>query len=345
MRVERVAILAFLMLAIVAVYLNALHPHAPYIHGSTFDFVGAEHYWTERIETVGTSTAYGEFFVLGNSLSPYQAHLLAHAFGAGLYDAEGSAGFATCTSVFQEGCAHQFIGMAIAHDGLTAIKSLYEACQKQGTTGRGCSHSIGHGVLGYLGYSTSSLSRALALCDSVDTSGERSGCADGTYMEYNLRFLTAESGTYTPRPLGSDIYAPCDESFSHQSTCYFELPRWWIQSATTSPTSAFKLLGERCAAAPQDVRSCFEGIGVVAGAVAGDESADAVKICNIASASELGRLYCDTGVVRRLKIEGRADYSAPCTNGQWTGLMLAYCRAYAAAPLSSVDDILPPVVK
>lgn len=327
-------------------------PSVPYLAKGTVNFGEAEGYWEARIREIGASAAYAEFTKVGETLSPYQAHVLAHAFGGALYVTKGLEGFPICTDVFVEGCAHQFVGAAIVDQGIGIVRQLYVSCQGNGILEWACSHSIGHGLVGYFGYSLSDLEQVLGLCDSLDPS-PRGGCTDAAFMEYNLRFLAelSSSGQSEPRPLSvQDRYSPCTAvEEKYRLNCFVELPAWWIDTMTNQKTTLDQRaaqLGRYCSDVQdiQERRACFEGVGVVTLAMGNDDETRAYAFCAVSTSDPLEQLFCLTGIVRHAHIAGRTGFAGICDQFDLPETSLRYCRAYASADLGNVSALPIPNV-
>lgn len=262
-----------------------------------------KNFWTERIMQVGAAAAYKEFISAERAFSAQDGHLLSHLFGEMLYKEVGIEGLPLCTKYFNYGCYHQFIGNAIQEGGLAQIEHLQFICKKQGLDGD-CLHSIGHGIVGFVGYTPESLSRALALCEPLGAASDRS-CVDGVFMEYNRRFLLSSTEKNVSRSLAEGVLSPCqtiDEPFTE--ACAFALPYWWL-SVLPDPTDLQKesiMFAENCAdlLGPRMQRSCFEGVGYVA---AFRNNLDEYKVKRICAGLSQGVESCLAGVDRRLRQE------------------------------------------
>src|SRR3569832_60864 len=258
-----------------SVYHRELPGPAPYLHGTTIDYAEATAYWKQAIDRFGGTSAYAMFTRDARALTPGEAHEAAHAFGGALYEALGVDGLSVCDINFDYGCYHQFVGSAIIDKGLGSLTAMRDACFSAGMTlvqTGGCLHGMGHGMLGYLGYSFDNLKQALAICGSLDGNSPYSVCTDGVYMEYNLRILATtnseatSSRIYDPRPLtDASRYEPCaslDAAF--RPGCVFELPVWWFKTpGSPSPHDRAVLYGSYCAVYADEAERfpCFRGMG------------------------------------------------------------------------------------
>lgn len=259
----------------------------------------AETYWAARIAAKGAPEAYKEFSAFVAPLNPSDQHGLAHAFGDALYKKAGLPGIAVCDAQFSYGCYHQFIGDAIASEGLGVVDQINAIC---GTIDNGvpCKHGIGHGLVGYLGYQPTDLKKAIAECAHVGALDSPQGCYGGAFMEYSMRTLAASDA----RPETSDMYAPCDEySGAASRSCYLYQPQWWWVehfSVLTDPVPvSFAKMGAWCAAIKNsaDRGSCYEGIGEMVPPNASYRSDDAIKLCDLYSGEGRTRCLDGTAVV------------------------------------------------
>lgn len=313
-----------------------------YVRDSGIDYKKATDFWGVRIHVVGATRAYQEMTNEGNVLSASQAHVLAHSFGDALFRAESVEGLSVCGSQFVYGCYHQLIADAIAAFGLTILGEFRADCaQKSKTDAFSCQHGVGHGILGYLGYSQDDLDRALVLCDVSDDPLDSSrACADGVFMEYNLRELTTyDSGKLTPRTFSSNaLYTPCfDVPKTYRDSCIHELPTWWIAAMPDTSDGIegrFLRAGTYCAGLNSAgfVRKCFEGIGHIVPPLANLDPDASMKLCEAASHTSDERLSCLSAAVRRFRVEGVSGYVSLCEKFGLSGDSLAYCRTLVMEP-------------
>ncbi len=155
-------------------------------------------------------------------------HTEAHIFGGALYATEGLNGISTCDARFSSGCFHEFIGRAIADDGLSVVTQLNTVCTNKG----GCQHGIGHGLISYLGYSPEDLTKSIAICAGLPGEEMLDGCMGGSFMEYNMRtMLQVSNGAVRPATSTKDLLDPCDRfSGEAQRSCMLYQPQWWSVS-------------------------------------------------------------------------------------------------------------------
>lgn len=262
------------------------------------NFLASVVYWQERIAKIGGSAAYAEF---ANFVAPLDAsaqHNLAHSFGESLYRERGIDGISVCDSRFSYGCYHQLVGDAIAAQGLGVVASINTDCLKL-PSAVPCQHGIGHGLVGYLGYSDRALKKAIAECVSIDTGDSLQGCFGGAFMEFNMRTLAGGDASST-RPLSPDPNAPCD-SFSSvaKASCYLYQPQWWdsvLRTKDQDIAELFEHMGRDCAALdPSDRQACFEGIGLMAPPDSGYGPNGSRLLCARAANSPADTAHCMRG--------------------------------------------------
>ena len=292
-------------------------------------------YWHAQIVSTGGEGAYREMVKKGNNMTASQSHVLAHSFGEALFQAEGMEGFSTCGTHFIYGCYHQFIGSAIAALGIPVVEKFRAVCvSKSLPSVFPCMHGLGHGILGYLGYSPDNLKKALVLCQTPGLSDSRNGCIDGVFMEYNIHELTTYvSGKIVPREFSIEsTYSPCfDVDKKYRSQCVYELPNWWV-AAIAGPgdiKGRFAQAGIYCAGLNDEalIQTCSEGIGHIAPPLADLNPDVAAALCAAAAAPDY-RASCLSSAVFRFKLEGFKGYSGLCERFGFFGDDLAHCRRF-----------------
>lgn len=331
----------------------ARSPQSSYLKNGGIDFKLATMYWTGEINTFGYERAYAEYKKSGDALPINASHILAHAFGEALYNTKGPGGIVLCTEDYFGGCTHQVIGSAILQQGLGVVQEMNKACQgdRKGNNNP-CLHSIGHGLVGYFGYSLPELRESLSMCASLQQE-RRGGCAEGAIMEYNLRFLTdsGPEGQPVSRPVTPDtILGPCMElGDAAQNSCYYELPIWWWWSAqgdATEDRELFNRMGTSCDKVT-DVfkrRACYEGIGHVA-TVSGNLNQDSsYEFCKKATADSLSRLFCATGIMTRLRMGQVDGFARMCRNADFSTAATEYCVTQSKTDLGLIDRLPIPAI-
>lgn len=229
-----------------------------------------------------SNQAYQAFIQKTNTLPFNAQHLAAHLFGEVLYEHDGLSGFSVCGSEFGYGCAHSFIGFALAEHGSGVAKELDDACLKNGPLALGCFHGLGHGAVTYYGYIENDLPKALSICDQLSWKGAYGGCREGVFMEYNLRTMLATDGGSNRSFDSSAPYAPCTSvAPSDQVSCYFGQGEWWRQSLTNA-ADVPRELGTLCAgvSGSENQKACFRGLGYA-------------EAAPLNFAPEKGKVFCD----------------------------------------------------
>jgi hypothetical protein len=225
-----------------------------------------ESYWEGKIEELGSNKAYQEFAEAVKDRPVTRQHEAAHAFGGALYDIEKLQGISTCDARFSFGCYHEFMGRAIADNGLGIIPELNDICAQSNRTNQlACQHGIGHGIVSSIGYDEENLPLELSICRDLPYNDTIGGCYGGVFMEYNVR--TMLGGTDIRQVENGNMFAPCDSLESeYLPACMFWQPQWWNQTLSngSDDPDAFRRMGESCVGMSTDRRlqnSCFQGIG------------------------------------------------------------------------------------
>lgn len=212
------------------------HLSASRTYSNTREYSEKKEFWQERIRAVGGKAAYEEFANITTRFLFLRSHIEAHIFGEALYEEKGISGIAICDDRFLSGCMHELIGKAVAEKGITVVAELAKVCARSASPTfdvLGCEHSIGHGIVGYLGYGKSELSEAVKICSTIENPPSRRGCTAGAFMEYSLRILVGEGRK--ARSVGKDgVFSPCfDFSPQESAVCIFRLPMWWAEEIYT----------------------------------------------------------------------------------------------------------------
>lgn len=313
---------------------------------SAVDFQKEKDYWHIQIVNTGGKDAYQEMILRGNSMTTSQSHVMAHSFGEALFQAEGVEGFAVCGPNFVYGCYHQFIGTAIAALGFPAIDRFRAACASKSLFEIfPCLHGLGHGILGYLGYSLGDLKEALTLCKASNFGEEGSGCIDGVFMEFNIHELTAyTSGKIVPRTFSPDsAYSPCFQiENTYRAQCVYELPNWWVASmpAPGDIEGRFAQAGTYCAQMEDEAlaRVCFSGLGHIAPPLSDVSPEVTLALCTAAAPASLGaRESCLLAAVARFKIEGFKKYESLCHTFGFSDGTLAKCLKIVRKPVTGIS--------
>lgn len=288
------------------------------------------------IEAYDGKQAYEIFSRSIERLSPEEQHERAHLYGAALYAVEGVEGLSACDDRFSYGCFHEFLGRAIAAEGLGVVDELNERCfDALAASPLSCQHGIGHGVLAHLGYEGLSIRHALSICKGLPYADPIGGCYGGVFMEYNMRTMLGEDGGVRPVE-NANLHGPCDAlSPPYKNPCYFWQAQWWRNildpGRLVAIENVYAQMGGLCREAGLGVeRACFEGIGNNAPSDADFDARTLRSLCDVAASNEQELLYCRSLGANSLAVGGagkKGDAEAVCE-----GLpekAHAYCLAYA----------------
>lgn len=340
-----VLVLSIMLLAVLVFFRARIF----YVRDGAIDVQRAETAMSLIIRLVGPARAEREMEREGRAVTPLDAHLIAHAFGAALYRAYGTDGFRWCTVAFAYGCYHELSGLAIAREGLSAVKELKGACDALPENDRfGCAHGIGHGVVASIGYTAPDLLKSLQRCHEIDPDIPRDGCTDGAIMEYDLRIMADGIGNLNPRPFTEHTaFSPCDVILPiDRYACYYESPGWWLASMTVGQKGGIKtdMMRRLCdSLAGADRRACFEGTGFwLASGLNFQTEPIRVACRDIGSAGTGDELSCLASAARRFRSMHRADVDTACAAFGLTGSALQYCNDVAhTSPLKDGSFVRP----
>ena len=251
-------------------------------------------FWINRVSSVGAHDAYEEFKHINALSDAGSQHLASHVIGNVLYEKEGANGVTVCDASFGFGCFHGFFGVALASEGVSAIKELDEACvDRFGELGTGCTHGIGHGILEYYGHER--IHDALAICDDTTQLVSILGCTSGVFMEYNTPLFETEDGGLVTLPREFDslnAYGPCGSvSEKYKQSCYFELGSWWELSLGKD----WEKMEALCSALSntENFKFCMLGVGHTIGNRVNYEVSEIGDACDAMGRDQ--RLYCRAG--------------------------------------------------
>jgi hypothetical protein len=271
-------------------YAHRRHVAAP--PASTASVEISTSYWEDQIRELGGPAAYEAFGVSVAHENAGIQHGDAHIFGGALYAVEGLPGISVCDSRFTSGCFHEFIGHAIAEQGLPIVQQLDTDCGQN----TGCQHGIGHGLVAYLGYSRGDLEKAVSICSGLpDGAQSLQGCLGGTFMEFNMRTM-AQATTSAARATGTDLLAPCDWFAGVESrACYLYQPQWWSETLASGQYD-FAAMGRLCDELSGDAKDlCFAGVGEMAPPAASYEAQATIHDCSEAASDLSARTFCLSG--------------------------------------------------
>lgn len=315
----------------------AWHPwveRTPYIVNGVISYKNSVAHWQQRIHEVGAEVSERELLRVGSTLTINQAHVLAHAFGEALFEEEGIPAVIYCPNKFAYGCTHQFVGLAVSQSGVGVLVDINELCMKslgEGTTG--CAHAIGHGLIGYFGYSRDGVEKSMRLCDTIEPAGPYSKCLNGVFLEYNFREMgLSDTEPARTRPFTHEIrYTPCDSlSGGYAEACYRDLPLWWgtapgLQEFSERYMDSGRYCREARKVGAKVSEACFMGIGLIAATDADLDPTRAEELCEIASDTSRERMLCLVNAVFRMNVSGRRDAPRLCTTLGFTPEEERYC--------------------
>ena len=265
--------------------------------------------------------AYTAFVKMNANATEQKQHLAAHAFGDVLYAREGTNGFPVCGPEFGFGCYHGFMGALINEHGIDAVSQLDAACiLSHGKLGLGCFHGIGHGLVSYYGYGVPDLNKALSVCGTLSWKGTYGGCADGAFMEYNLRTMQSDTGGVRRTFSAEASDEPCASVASQfRIACQFNQGEWWRQSLMGQEDAPARI-GGFCAELEKREESvaCFRGVGYAQAVGLGFNAAKGVAFCERYGglSSGDGALWCREGNAWALYATGEREGAIQlCTLG------------------------------
>lgn len=303
-------------------------------------------YWLARISAIGGKAAYSEFAQYAANLPTNLIHSASHAFGGALFETEGVSSLAICDDRFFYGCFHEFVGRAIAANGLSIIPLLGNSCVKMIPSNPfPCFHGIGHGIISHVGYEHASLLTSLDMCNDLAYGVPFEGCFGGVFMEYNLR--TMADGKI--RPSFGDMQYPCNSiPNAYREACYYRQPQFWysvLKTSSSSTDSIFRQLGSLCDKANNisSIRYCFEGIGDLVAFVAEFDPQRITALCESTSSNPQRQLFCKSKGAYMLFVSSKGKKSnghAVCEG--LTGAYLTYCDGYAKGTINNRNRVQPP---
>jgi hypothetical protein len=268
--------------------------------------IHSDAFWKTRIEKVGAVRAYAELADVSEGLNPSESHALAHYFGGALYAVRGISGISVCDDKYIYGCLHEFMGRAIASEGLSELPHIGEVCENILT----CFHGIGHGILAFLGYDEESLREALSACESLPAHESFGGCWSGVFMEYDLQSMLVGNASLTPLEVSQAPLSPCDTLPGRFApACYFWQPHVWKKalSGTLTPRHLAARMGEMCSGAGEEYRlHCAGGVGQALVSIAAYDPARLIALCESATPNSLERLACRASAGRA--VAGSVDH-------------------------------------
>ena len=256
--------------------------------------------WSELIKKVGGEKAYSEFKIDIINKDIRNRHYQAHLFGEALYNNEGSKGIFVCDSEFDSGCYHSFLGLAIQTEGLNIVQDLSRQCSEHlGSTGGGCQHGIGHGILSSVGYDFPSLNKSIEICNGLEIKESTKNCLHGVFMEYNFQTMLLDRGKLRTFE-ENDPYFPCLTVAEHaRAVCINQQAQWWTVAIKKNLEVRIKEIDKLCHESGELKDECFRGFGVKLVAYLGYDVPKARELC--ASLADIrGKSMCQAGVTSNL---------------------------------------------
>jgi hypothetical protein len=190
-------------------------------------------------------------------------HQLAHQIGRQTAEAFGvnDQAFLLCPmESLNGGCQHGFFEFVLGRTETTsAAADLICQSLEEGYSSKFhfyCYHGVGHGVMMAAAYD---LDRALAVCDTFDTSVAQDGCWQGVFMENVNAGMGgyARDGVFTE----SDPLAPCnvlEDKYQHE--CYVNHAGYLMQFFSNEVEGATTAC---LSAASAYIPSCLQSIGLM----------------------------------------------------------------------------------
>jgi len=336
MRYAALLTLGLCVIGVVA-YIHQQAPPGEYTQSS---------YWQSRISADGAKSAHATFDERVSKLSIADQHFAAHAFGSALYTEMGENGFPFCDQLFEAGCYHAFLARAILEHGLTHVGLLRDVCFKalgNALDTISCEHGIGHGILAYMGYATTSLERALETCATLQSASPVKGCLGGVFMEYDIQVMrdSASPVLFT----GENVLGACSSvSNDLKPACFFWLNQWWgnhmKHGSFTESLDNFKKLGSYCERAATSTRlkdACYKGIGYWATPEADFDVTDTARLCEAASTSSHDRVSCWSVAAEALQGTLDTENETNLCEGL-TGAALDECRERVTSAIGVLDE-------
>ncbi len=293
-------------------------------------------YWRTRIEMKGADISYEEFAHEISAADSGEQHNEAHMFGDALYAAKGVGGIITCDDRFSYGCFHEFLGRAIASEGLAVVPSLNAACNGND----GCQHGIGHGIQSYFGYSEDSLQETLRACRALPDNRPMLGCSAGAVMEFNLRTMLGSVPTNMRIPDVRGPLYPCDLlQGDDRNACLLWQPQWWwvyFNDHEHMPSGvALQNMRRFCdGLTDREERDiCDGGIGMRVPPAASYDALVSADLCDATFPIERERTLCQA-YAAAVFFSAVSEDDAPLVCSGLQPASKVYCEAYASGRAS-----------
>jgi hypothetical protein len=225
-------------------------------------------------------------------------HGIGHLLGEELYRIYGAYAFGTCDAIFNYGCFHGVVDMAIKLNGIqrSLVDTLYEACEKTMNDPSACIHPLGHASVIVTRYNALD---AFALCDKLYPEPKVAfSCWNGVMMEYiNRASPTAPSAVYGDP---NNPQSPCDRlPKKYESSCVSQHTSylWSIWEGDTN-----KLLRFCSQYREETMIACVDAVGAHIAQDNFDDNEAIVAACGYIPAN---RDTCLQGAVVPLAVAGK----------------------------------------
>lgn len=308
-----------------------------------------EHYWLEHIKQVGLDEARFDLLEVLSKKSEQDAHETSHAFGGALYLSGGALTVCPVSSIADEflssGCYHEFIGRAIAEHGIDSIADSKKSCTTLPARSMYlCEHGIGHGLVGYLGYSIENIKTALKACGR----GVSNNCYRGVLMEYDFRRLV-DGASHARVPNEGELkHSICNDFVEPvRGVCVYWEPNWWFEvlrlQGLSEGKDIFPRLFELCHQwDTPDMNLCFAGAGFTTFYLSNATADQSRELCE--AHGKEGSLYCKIGAAARFRSAGAdtADTQTVCKG--LLGEELLQCSYAADGRVQQLSGFPPSVI-
>lgn len=161
-------------------------------------------------------------------------------------------------------------------------------------------------------------------------------------MEYNEKTMLFGDGASFRECTSQNYLQPCTTlESSARLACFYSLPAWWFQSATSSTETFFTEAGSYCQELidPGSQRMCFQGVGLMAAEGTYYNAEEAIALCQLAAPESNQLTYCLAEAARRLGSyeTGRGAAHKPCEI--LSGKKQLYCTLHEKRYFSAQMDM------
>jgi hypothetical protein len=204
-------------------------------------------------------------------------HSIGHILGEVSYEQYKEKSFALCDTMFNYGCYHGIVSMAIRMHGpdVSLPMRLWQACKDEMDNPDACIHPLGHASTIITHYD---INKAFELCNSLySNSGSASSCWQGAMMEYMDRSAPGAPTDEYGNP--HDIYFPCNTfSLQYEASCV----RMHIHYLANRLGYDFRALEIYCRSFrnQETIRQCMEERGVMASQAHFEDIEKVIDICS-----------------------------------------------------------------